>query len=259
MFKYINPGFAELFSSHAYIATENDATYNAKNKVSIKGLMNNSYAMSDYLTLDYIPSEIYAKFDLTLANSARFDRDYLGLMFRNSTTANRTGLNIYSNSSRYIYQPTIRMVYNNTNFDTGLTMDLTNKKLCSIWFHVKMKVSNVDSDGLVEVSINNGETIISKNFSEVATFYNKNFYIHAENSMRYSNFIISDEYISPKEQIIKLPISTTESDMTFDSETGLYTATAANQSLFTAFTIFQMIQQELFQTIKHCRTKQFLI
>ena len=242
-FKYINPGFAELFSSHVYIATEKNSTYNPKNNFSIKGLVNNSYAMSDYLTFDYIPAEIYAKFDLSLTESERFDYDHNGFMFRSSRTENRTGLNIYKNIDSYTYTPTIRLVYNNTNFDTGLTVDLTSKKICSIWFHVKMKTSETDSDGLVEASIDNGKTIISKNFNDVANFYNKNFYVYARTNMRYSNIIISDEYIDPREQIIKLPISSTESDMTFDSGTGIYTATATNQSLLSAVNVNALAEE----------------
>lgn len=225
-FRYINPGYAAVLNPEdAYITVE-DFTYNPKNGVAIK--YNNSSA---HITLDYIPTELYGSFNVVFTEKTYFHSGNYGIMFKTNNNQNISGLEFYNNTG-YDNYVAMRMRYNDSvisnypsfsNYSSGTIV-----RRC--WFHIRMKISENDEVGLTEVSIDGGKTIYRQEFSTVATFYSNNMYIGIREGVYLSNLILSDEYISPREQVVALPITATDTDMTAGAN-GLYIADAANQSL----------------------------
>ena len=238
MFKYINPGFAELltFNGPNTFTTKN-SDYNKLNGVSFSTNANDEY---NYVTIPANIAEIYCVFNIYFVERKHYSTPYFGVRFGSSYYENCTGLLFYTSGP---YATTLSLIacYNSNQSNKISISDYYNSGLQKIWLHIKRKVNEDDSNGIVEFSIDGGKTIITSEFDKAITLY-QNLLFRATGNY-FSNIIISDEYISPKEQIIKLPISTTESDMTFDSETGLYTATAANQSLLSAVNVNALAEE----------------
>ena len=238
-FRYVNPGYAEWLSSRNGAITEQNSTYNSNNGVVMKS------ADNDYVEINNI-TEIYFKFNLLFLASASFRYNSYGIMFRSGngeSASHKTGMRFIRSDQSWTYQPYVYGYYDDTAFDTGLTLPSLKSENHSIWCHIKMKTAEGAEAGLIEISIDKGKNIVQKSFDSVANFYSNKLFIHLPSDCRVSNIIISDEYIDPKEQIISLPISSTESDMTFDSETGIYTATAENQSLLAAVNVTSLIEE----------------
>ena len=226
-FKYINPGYAELLTDKSCKTVMNE-TYNPKNKVCFSP----GYKNSDYdnrILVPYKPSEIYGLFYVTFTAREYYYTSNYGIMFQYSYSSQRSGLQFYNNSA-YDNYINVRMLYDNSVSTNAQISNYAQTKPYKIWFHIRMKTTESDENGLIEFSIDGGKTI-AQEFNSVATFYNRLLVLKLCNTAYFSNLIISDEYINPKEEIILLPISSNETDMTFDSDTGIYTATAANQTI----------------------------
>lgn len=236
-FRYINPGYAEPLSKKGDLTTVENFAYNPANKVSISG-NNNTYDNWPYIKLPYVPNEIYGLFNIVITAPSHhscgqadllFHADYgvsyscVGFSLRNSGP-NVTSLRCCFNIDSYYYTTETDLVFSNY-YDGSV------KK---IWFHIKPKISKSDDNGLVECSIDEGKNIFSQEISTTFQFVDQRLYVHLYENHYISNLILSDEYINPKEKVISLPISSNETDMTFDSDTGIYTATAANQILMSA-------------------------
>ena len=229
-FKYINPGYAELLTEKPCETVINE-TYNPQNKVCFSPYKYSDY--KNYILLPYKPSEIYGLFYVTFTDRNYYISNSFGIMFLRDYSSQRSGLQFYNDSSYNNYL-NVRMLYNDSASINAQISNYAQSTPYKIWFHIRMKTTENDEPGLIEFSINGGETFITQEFDSVATFYNRRLFLALRESGYFSNIIISDEYIDPKEEIIALPISSTETDMTFDSETGIYTATALNQTLLSA-------------------------
>ena len=234
-FKYINPGYSELVS----VISENNyiANIDAIDK-SKTGLAFRNTSLKNYIA--FIPSnnEFWFKCNIfiptpntsrniffTDCNSANITNHFNGLRIRVSYS--QVVISYFANGS--VYDIASGTTANgNVQENTGVKFNAIN----SIWLHLKYGSSGI---AFLEYQINNKifDKIQDKDFPVKST--PTLFHIYGEDSnFAFSNIIISDEYIAQKEEIILLPISSTETDMTFDSETGIYVATAPNQTLFSA-------------------------
>ena len=229
-FRYINPGYAELLTfRNADTETVKNETYNKINGVSFT--TSGDY---NYFTLPENNIEFYCLFNMFFPNKVSYNGLYYGVAVGSNYYSNRTGLIFYTLSAS-TSDLSIKMAYDNSVISVATIPNYNTAGIQNFWLHVRRKTTESINTGLIELSIDRGKTIISKEFDSSITLYqNLNFSLRTN---FISNIIISDEYISPKEQIISLPISATESDMTFDSETGIYTATATNQSLLSAVNV----------------------
>lgn len=234
-FKYINPGYAELVSvigESNYIANI-DATGKSKTGAAFKNT-----SSKNYFAVTLSNAELWFKCDVYIPaptssysiqicdrHPAYNNRYYNGLSL--NLTSSAVTLQCFSNNGTYLIVEGSK-VNGNILSNTGIKFDSIN----SIWLHLKYGSSGT---GFLEFQINNKifDKIQDKNFPLQST---PTLWCICCGSNKYiiSNIIISDEYIHPKETVIALPIISTESNMTFDSETGIYTATSANQTLFSA-------------------------
>ena len=234
-FKYINPGYAELLSSRTG-ETFRNSVYNPSANVSFS----TDSGYYDYVTIPENIAEIYCVFSIYFAERKYYNKPNFGVKFGRSYYENCTGLVFYTDGSR---ATTLSLIayYNNRSANSISISNYTDSGLQKIWLHIKRKVNENDSNGIVEFSIDGGKNVITSEFDTAITLY-QNLFFRASGNY-FSNIIISDEYIDPKEQVISLSISLTESDMTFDSETGIYTATATNQSLLSAVNVDALAEE----------------
>ena len=224
-FKYINPGFVGLLEETTKNAVQVENFVYCSNGVG--------YYKSDQtkiLNFAYANvSEFFAKFDFYFPMGESF---VIYLHPFNTWSGLRINGTSSTSGVYLTYQNSVRQSVENEN------TNLKRQSINTIYYYVNWSTNEV----LVKV---NGKTILSvQNYSRLP-YRQENYVVLTGGSANapISNIIISDEYIDPKEQIIKLPISSTESDMTFDSETEIYTATAANQSLLSAVNVTSLIEE----------------
>lgn len=231
-FRYVNPGYAELLGNE-------NADYKAN--VNAAGKSKTGYAFTcSRFNFFKVPStlendEIWLKCNFYLPN-----RSAISFYFGNGygTSNLRNGVNFSGGSgglSLYIYNDgsssklaSVSSSRTDLTENTGARLNAIN----SIWLHIKFGEAGT---GFLELQINNKKfdkiqdikfSLNYKTFGVMEASTNNPFY--------FSNIIVSDEYVDPYEEIIPLPIASTETDMTFDSDTGIYTANAANQTLMSA-------------------------
>ena len=119
----------------------------------------------------------------------------------------------------------------NNNNDTIATSDsIRVNAVNTLWFHVKPGQNN---DGIFRALLNEREVYNKQDCSfwyayssseKTITVYSRS------EDILISNLILSNEEISPREQVIMLPVQATQTNMT-DCGDGSYEATAANQEL----------------------------
>jgi len=119
----------------------------------------------------------------------------------------------------------------NNNNDTIATSDsIRVNAVNTLWFHVKPGQNN---DGIFRALLNEREVYNKQDCSfwyayssseKTITVYSRT------EDILVSNLILSDEEISPREQVIMLPVESTQTNMT-DCGDGSYEATAANQEI----------------------------
>ena len=213
-FKYINPGYAELLSSGGTTVTGEQYSktgisfWRPKDK---KGI-----------SLSESPTEFYAKFDLYIQGvTGRDDVDFsFSIGYQNG---------IYLRGYRGLkfsgYAGTSSVFYNSAIEDI-----VPMESLSTVWLHIKEGNAH---NGILHVVVNNHEICNKRdlNISYSDASDSKIIKIHSDNIRALiSNLIISDEEISPREQVVMLPIKATQTNMT-DCGDGSYEATAANQEL----------------------------
>ena len=215
-FKYINPGYAELLSTSG--GTTVTGKQYSKTGVSF-------WQPEDYkgLTFSEVPTEFYAKLDMYLKNpqNASGSRIEINIGFGNRVC-------VYPHRGQWDIEG---LNDGSTVFDIYKTAEFVRPDaINSLWFHIKQGRNN---DGIYHVIVNERELYNKRNsniwyanddHSKVITVRSKN------DGILISNLIISDEEISPREQVIMLPVQATQTDMT-DCGDGSYEATAANQEL----------------------------
>ena len=213
-FKYINPGYAELLSSGGTTVTGEQYS-----KTGISFWQPND---KKGISLSESPTEFYAKFDLYIQGvTGRDDVDFsFGIGYQNG---------IYLRGYRGLtfsgYAGTSSVFYNSAIEDI-----VPMEALSTVWLHIKEGNAH---NGILHVVVNNHEICNKRdlNISYSDASDSKTIKIHSDNIRALiSNLIISDEEISPREQVVMLPIQATHTNMT-DCGDGSYEATAANQEV----------------------------
>ena len=222
-FRYINPGLVSLLDSDC---TATQLTGSQYSKTGVAFTQTNSSAgvtLPNFAEGD----DFWARFDLYLPTTYP---SYYSLYFFAPNTENY-GLWFYfqgvsSTSIMAAYRRGSRGKDFATTLQTsGLKLGTINK----ILFHM---VFGDENTAYMELNINGlqfekttGYAITyNASCSKVAVIYSSN------TSCVLSNVIISDAEISPKEQVVVLPISTTATNMTAGAS-GIYLADAAGQIL----------------------------
>ena len=245
-FKYINPGFI------AFIGDTSQATEFLGYQYSKTGVaftQSNRYqsngARGVYLPDFNSGDDFWAKFDFYMPCRTS-GRSYTCCFIPN---ANTYGIYIDRDGSTVKVEFTYTMGNSHNTLATGSITNGTVESNCGIKLNsinsVQMHVHyGAASSAYADICINNKKNFRSENYNNKAISYNANvfnkqclFYTYSQTSADdtpISNIILSNEEINIKETIIALPISANETDMTFDSDTGIYTANAANQTLMSA-------------------------
>lgn len=228
-FRYINPGYVALLDSDSS-ATEVTSTTYSKSGV---GFYLNDTSYSKGLTLENFSfeSDFWANFDFYLGNNGADIYFYapggnrVGVQISNSPSWGTPRVTIYASyssngKSSLATANGVSAVQN----DLGITIDSVN----SAWLHVKYGAAGT---GLIELSINGKKNWRYDNSAIIYTATNKKVVMYSYDvEGTFSNLIISDEYISPSEKVVALPIDTTETTMTAGTN-GIYIADAVNQTL----------------------------
>ncbi|AME02661.1 hypothetical protein [Selenomonas sp. oral taxon 136] len=227
-FKYINPGYAELLSVRGGTTVTGE-------QYSKTGISFWQTQMNRGLLLSEIPTELYGRFDVFLKNPTIVEDAlvwvcigyYNGIKISPDRTVwdieiRKDGRNIYSLS------------------DTAgvIRTDAVN----TLWFHIKQ---GKHADGIMHVMVNGYEIYHAQNEelwyagdseAKTVTLCSKS------SDALLSNLILSNEEISPREQVIMLPVKETHTNMT-DCGDGSYEATAANQELLQSVDTASLITQ----------------
>ena len=214
-FKYINPGYAELLS----VRGGTTVTGEQYSKTGVSFWQPEEYKG---LPLSEAPNEVYVKLDMYLKNpkNASDSRLEIGIGFAN-------WVRVYPHRGQW----DIEGHDDSTVFDIYETAEFVRPDaINSLWFHIKQGKNN---DGIFHVIVN--ERVLcnkrDRNIWYANDTHAKILMVLSKNdNILISNLILSDEEISPREQVVMLPIKETQTTMT-DSGDGSYEATAANQEL----------------------------
>ena len=240
-FRYFNPGYAGLLvSNNSYYSakTIESAVYNPVNGVAVDLSASSSEAVYKIPISESLGTDIYGVFNLFYIASY-LDSFLLGGLTNNATTYSAScliGLRGY-NSKIYV------LSYNYNRVGEGVT--LTKNAVNKVWFHIHNEgtASNSISESYVEVKTDNGENKQNISYDYAFTSSCKFLFVKAMNSGIYlSNFIISSEYIDPKEEVVILPTSSVVTDMT-DNQDGTYTADEAGQTILQTVDATSLITQ----------------
>lgn len=232
---YMNPGFKKWFS---VIGSSSSITETANTTRTKTGTAFYNRSENNYILLDFPTSrEIFCKFDFYYErNSTNYI--YFGEFASSSEPYN--GLYIYLSGGtlrflKYVKGTWSRIFEGQNANDFGFK----NNSINSAVFHLKW----ADSDnGVLDLSINDysfdsmeSSDLIPYNNSKVKFTFRTDYFPYI------SNVVISDETVSIKEQLVPLQISGVDTDMNFDSDTGIYTASAVNQSLLASVNVTDLI------------------
>ena len=215
-FKYINPGYAELLSVRG-------GTTVTEGQYSKTGISFWQTQMNRGLLLSEIPTELYGRFDVFLKNPTIAEDALVWVCI-----GYYNGIKISPN--RAVWDIEVRKdgrnIYSLTDTAGVIRTDAVN----TLWFHIKQ---GKHADGIMHVMVNGHEIYHAQNEelwyagdseAKTVTLCSKS------SDALLSNLIFSDEAISPQEQIIMLPVQSTQTNMIDDGD-GSYEATAANQEL----------------------------
>lgn len=221
-FRYVNPGYVELLDDRANVESVEDLTRNPINGISFR---RTSQSVNPLLTFASIPNELYCRYDIFRDTTGQMD--YVGVF---DTSKKYFGMYTDSSSLKFFcYGKAIASMNVPANWNkTGLN---------KIWFHFSV------TENLIEAVIN-GEIKLNGVFSNASNLvpYFNVYNTSSNPGSYYSNFIISDEYISPKEQVIVLPTNAVETDM-IDNQDGSYTADQNGQTILQTVDAKELIKQ----------------
>ena len=232
--RYMNPGFKDWFSvigSKSYLAETTNAT---KTKT---GTAFYNRSENNYILLDFPASkEILCKFDFYYERNST-NAIYLGEFANSSEPYNGLYIHLSSGNLRFLkyVKDTWSRIFEGQNAND---FGFKNNSINSAVFHLKW----ADSDnGVLDLMIND-YSFDSMESADLTPYSSNVKFTFRTNSDPYiSNVIISDETVSIKEQLVPLQISGVDTDMTFDSETGIYTASEVNQSLLASVNVADLI------------------
>ena len=211
-FKYINPGYAELLS--------------VKDGVTVTGEQYSKTGVSFWqptyykgLNLSEVPPELYGRFDMYIKDTEKGGNAKLSF-----------AIGSYKIIEAEKFRSTWKIRGNNNN-EMLVTGDAVRvKAICTVWFHVRAGENN---DGVFHAMIDERE-VCNKRKEHIGYLTNSDANTIAiltkNDDILISNLILSDEGISPREQVITLPVKETQTNMT-DCGDGSYEATAANQEI----------------------------
>lgn len=234
--RYVNPGYAEWIPLISGTFGNISDTNKAKTGTAF-------YATYSYIPMNYPSSgEIYCRADFYY-NSSNAVFIYIGeRKFSNYDNYNALNLNIQSGKIQFNgfvkgnYIGNILPRVNDTEY--GLKRNAIN----SVLFHMKW---TDNENGFIEIKINDYDFGKYENADFLPSDNSKIFFTinnNGSSNIPISNIIISDEQISIKEQVIALQMNSIQSDMSFDSDTSIYTATAANQSILSSVNVNSLIE-----------------
>lgn len=211
-FKYINPGYAELLS----VSGGTTVTGEQYSKTGISFWQPTYYKG---LNLSEVPSELYGKFDMYIKNSENADRARFSI-----------AIGGYKIMEAETFWSKWKIRGNNNNNTLAAGEEVRVKAISTVWFHIKPGQNN---DGLFHAVIDERE-VCNKSDAYVGYLTNSDAktisILSGTDEILVSNLILSDEEISPREQVVMLPVQATQTNMT-DYGDGSYEATAANQEL----------------------------
>ena len=230
-FRYINPGYASLLDANSG-ATEMTGTTYSKSGVAFYS-QDSTYTKGITLENFSFEKDFWMMFDFyLLKNSGAAIFVYVpggkknGIKIENSPTYGTPKITLYAchNSGEVSSLASATGADDVIKEQLGIKVNAINTAL----LHVKYGAAGT---GYIELSINNQKNWKYQEQEIGYTSTNKKVVFYT-NDWRdaFSNVIISDEEISPREKIISLPISATATDMTADTN-GMYIANAANQTL----------------------------
>lgn len=230
MWRYVNPGYAGL------LALPTNATETTVAEMSNTGV---GYYYTDsrtgiaLATVDSSITDIWIKFEVYLPESkfdvyVYFPGVNAGIRFRKYNT---TTHNIYY----YARNSVLDGKDAQTPDEIGMKLDAVN----SVWVHYKYR-------GLIEAKINdfyycfNNGTYVDAydNYTHPTTL---RLFSNSANVV-FSGMIISDEEISPKEKVVALPVSTTETAMTAQAG-GIYLAGSVGQTLLQTIDVSALVAE----------------
>lgn len=223
-FRYINPGYGAL-TGDSSVNTFTSSVYNPLNGIAFQKCGTSTDNEVKIAVPQAFTTDIYGRFNLYLdADATSFSNFYIGAIstLNGSSPTYCIGVKATKNG---VYFMDGRYVQNSSS---ALKLGAVN----SIWFHINISSSTFTGEMIV-----NDETITQTITNSQYTFSNQKFFFISFSKSSYnadkayiSELIISDEYISPREKIIVLPISATSTDMTA-GQNGIYIADAVNQTL----------------------------
>ena len=239
-FKYINPGYGAL-TVDSDTTTIESSVYNPTNSVAFNKFQSGRDTHLKINLPEGLTSDLYCKFDFYLDDST-----ITGLYF-GDYKSNSVGNKAWMNGIEVYY----RKVFIDTSaYKLGNGQSLNVYSLNQIWFHIHFGSSTSDSYGELKVNDNTIEKIMFSS-NQYVDFYpfdssHKEFIIvfpsYSSNPVWLSNLIISNEEIDPKEKVLVLPVSSTSSTMTFDSSTGIYSASTAGEMVLQTPDVANLIQ-----------------
>ena len=235
-FKYINPGYA-IFIGDTSQTTEILGYQYSKTGIAFtqkKDYQNPGIYLPNFNSGD----DFWAKFDFYLSSK----QEYLNICCYAPNTEHYGFYLIRQTTSFSIHAAYVKGNSGQT-LASGSTSDGTAESVCGLKLNaintvlLHVHYGTVDT-AYMDITVNDKKFARSENYRAIpysSSAYDKRagFYTSMD-STPISNIILSTEEINIKETVIALPISSTETDMTFDSETGIYTATALNQTLLSA-------------------------
>lgn len=235
-FRYVNPGYVYLLDSDV---TATQITGNTYSKTGVAFTQTNSDAG---VTIPQFAEgdDFWAKFDVYIPDNVNSN-----FIFSSPSTY-KAGLE----ASFYPYNSS-RICQLYADFRNGAGMkaivagqpEVVGIKLGDVNSFAVHVVYGDASTALVEVFANKERYYLDGYSIAYSTSYPPIAKLYATNTdIKFSSVIFSDTEISPKEQAIALPISATATDMTA-GENGMYTATAAGQTLLQTPDITALAQQ----------------
>ncbi|MBR1859552.1 MAG: hypothetical protein IJ797_08645 [Selenomonadaceae bacterium] len=209
-FRYVNPGFAELIEALTNKGTVTNNIYNPINSVAFYSTNDQNNTQPSCMLLANTPNQLYVRFDIYCGtNNFAF---YL-MENRNTYDYYKFGVWGYSPIIFYYGGASKEIARTSVNWDDiGVN---------HIWFHLDF------TNFTGEIVINGVYKSYSFSQSNLA---GRRVKVRGNSNCYFSNIIISDEYIDPKEEVVMLPTSGVSTDMAANQD-GTYTADSAGQSV----------------------------
>ena len=238
-FKYINPGYANLLDVDGGI-TIADAT---RSKTGVGFYQPTAYKG---INISATPTDLYGKFDVYVYRDSddksadnfeiQISLGLNGVSFKKAT--NNFYLSGLVNNNSQIYLNASTWYPDTLKSKLNITMNAIN----TISFHAHACTDSSAKDGYLILYANGKEVGRAENYAVNFSYTNPNVVVvYGTNSTGLiSNLIISDIEINKREQVVILPIDTTETTMTAGSD-GKYTASAAGQQILQSIDVASLI------------------